>query len=77
MGPVSTLGGASPEKVVTLPILAGKLLSVAFSGLTLEAPRKSTEVDSLWLDPGRHPKSLMTTGYYVYILGLGPRWMKI
>ena len=59
-----TLGGVSPEKVV---FLAGKLLSIAFSGLRLEAPRKSTGVDSLWLDSGRHPKCLMTTGYYAYI----------
>ena len=62
-----TLGGVSPEKVVSLTILAGKLLSIAFSGLRLEAPMKSTGVDSLWLGSGRHPKCLMTTGYYVYI----------
>ena len=62
-----TLGGVSPEKVVSLPILAGKLLSIAFSRLRLEAPRKSTGVDSLWLDSGRHLKCLMTTGYYAYI----------
>ena len=36
-----TLGGVSPEKVV-LTNLAGKLLSIAFSGSRLEAPRKST-----------------------------------
>ena len=62
-----TLGGVSPEKVVFLTILAGKLLSIAFSGLRLEAPRKSTGVDSLWLDSGRHPRCLMTTDYYAYI----------
>ena len=60
------LEGVSPEEAV-LPILAGKLLSIAFSSLRLEAPRKSTGVDSLWLGSGRHPKSLMTTGYYAYI----------
>ena len=48
-----TLGGVSPEKVVFGPILAGKLLYIAFSGLRLEAPRKSTGADSLWLDSGR------------------------
>ena len=62
-----TLGGVSPEKVVLGQFLAGKLLSIAFSGSRLEAPRKSTGADSLWLDSGRHPKSLMTTGYYAYI----------
>ena len=62
-----TLGGVSPEKVVFGQFLAGKLLSIAFSGLRLEAPMKSTGVDSLWLDSGRHPKCLMTTGYYAYI----------
>ena len=61
------LEGVSPEKVVLGQLLAGKLLSIAFSGLRLEAPRKSTRVDSLWLDSGRHPKCLMTTGYYAYI----------
>ena len=59
-----TLGGVSPEKVF---FKAGKLLSVAFSGSRLEAPRKSTGVDSLWLDSGWHPRCLMTTGYYAYI----------
>ena len=62
-----TLGGVSPEKVVFGQFLAGKLLSIAFSGLRLEAPRKSTDADSLWLDSGWHPKCLMTTGYYAYI----------
>ena len=62
-----TLGGDSPDKWFFGPILAGKLLSIAFSGLRLEAPMKSTGVDSLWLDSGRHPKCLMTTGYYAYI----------
>ena len=62
-----TLGGVSPEKVVFGQFLAGKLLSIAFSSLRLDAPRKSTGVDSLWLDSGRHPKSLMTTGYHAYI----------
>ena len=62
-----TLGGVSPEKVVFSQFLAGKLLSIAFSGLRLEAPRKSTRVDSLWLDSGWHPKCLMTTGCYAYI----------
>ena len=62
-----TLGGVSPEKVVLGQFLAGKLLSIAFSGLRLEAPRKSTGVDSLWLDSGWHPKCLMTTSYYAYI----------
>ena len=32
-----TLGGVSPEKVVFGQFLAGKLLSIAFSGLRLEA----------------------------------------
>ena len=59
--------GVSPEKVVLGQLLAGKLLSIAFSGLKLEAPRKSTGVDSLWLDSGQHPKCLMTTGYYAYV----------
>ena len=58
-----TLGGVSLEKVVFGQFLAGKLLSIAFSGLRLEAPRKSTGVVSLWLDP----RCLMTTGYYAYI----------
>ena len=62
-----TLGGVSPEKVVFGQFLAGKLLSIAFSSLRLEAPRKSTEADSLWLDSGQHPRCLMTTGYYAYI----------
>ena len=44
-------------------ILAGKLLSIAFSGLRLEVPRKSTGVDSLWLGSGWHPRCLVTTGY--------------
>ena len=59
-----TFGGVSLEEVVFGPILAGKLLSIAFSGLRLEAPRKSTGADSLWLDSGRHSKCLMTTDYY-------------
>ena len=52
--------------------LAGKLLSIAFSGLRLEAPRKSTGVDSLWLDSGWHPRCLMTTGYYASMV---PPWV--
>ena len=62
-----TFGGVSPEKVGFGPLLAGKLLSIAYSGLRLEAPRKSTGVDSLWLDSGQHSRCLMTTGYYTYI----------
>ena len=62
-----TLGGVSPEKVVLGQFLAGKLLSIAFSSLRLEAPRKSTGVDRLWLDSGWHRRYLMTTGYYAYI----------
>ena len=58
-----TLGGVSPEKV---GFLAGKLLSVAFSGLRLEAPRKSTEAGSLWC--------LMTTGYDAYIVPSSLAW---
>ena len=61
------LEGVSPEKVVFGQFLAGKLLSIAFSSLRLEALRKSTGVDRLWLDPGWHPRCLMTTGYYAYI----------
>ena len=48
-GPL-TLGGVSPEKwffEFGIPILRGKLPSIAFSGLRLEAPRKSTEAGSL------------------------------
>ena len=51
-----TLGGVSPGFG---PILAGKLLSIAFPGSWLEAPRKSTGADSLWLDSGWHPRCLM------------------
>ena len=76
-----TLGGVSPEKVGGFgSILAGKLLSIAFSGSRPEAPRKSTEVDSLWLDSGRHPRCLMTTGYYAHMVPppwAGPRWMRV
>jgi len=49
-----------------VPILRGKLLSIAFLGLRLEATRKSTGVDSLWLDLKWHRRCLMTTGYYAY-----------
>ena len=66
-----TLGGVSPAKV---GFLAGKLLSIAFSGLRLEAPRKSTGVDSLWLDSGWHRRCLMTTGYYAYIVPSSLAW---
>ena len=72
-----TLGGVSPEKMVSLPLLAGKLLSIAFSGLRLEAPRKSTGADSLWLDSGWHPRCLMTTGYEAYIVPSSLGWAKI
>ena len=72
-----TLGGVSPEKVVFGQFLAGKLLSIAFSGLRLEAPRKSTGVDSLWLDSGWHPRCLMTTGYYAYIGSSSLGWAKM
>ena len=67
LGPVPLPLGEVARRSSFLDNLAGKLLSIAFSGLRLEAPRKSTGVDSLWLDSGRHLKCLMTTGYDVYI----------
>ena len=65
------LGELAQKKWV---FLAGKLLSIAFSGLRLEALRKSTEAGSLWLDSGRHPRCLMTTGYYAYIVLSSLAW---
>ena len=53
------------------------MFSIAFSSLRLEAPRKSTEVDTLWLDSGRHPKCFMTTGYYAYIGSSSLGWAKM
>ena len=70
IGPSPLTLGELAQKKWFWPILVGKLLSIAFSGSRLEAPRKSTGVDSLWLDSGRHPRYLMTTGYYAYI-GIG------
>ena len=48
-----TLGGVSPEKVVFGQFLAGKLLSITFSGLRLEAPRKRRgQAASGWIRGG-------------------------
>ena len=60
-----------------MTILAKKLLSIDFSGSRLEAARKSTGVDSLWLDSGRHSKCLMTAGYYAYIGSSSLGWAKM
>ena len=73
-GPSPFTLGEIAQKWFFGTILAEKLLSIAFSGSRLEAPRKSTGVDSLWLDSGWHPRSLMTTGYYAYIVPSSLGW---
>ena len=48
-----TLEGVSPEKVVFGPILAGKLLSIAFSGLGLKPQgRAPGQTASGWIQGG-------------------------
>ena len=49
------------------PIFSMKTALYRLFGFEARSPRKSTEADSLWLDSGQHPKSLMTPGYYAYI----------
>ena len=73
MGPIPLPLGELAQISGFGPILAGKLLSIAFSGLRLEAPRKSTGVDSLWLDSGWHPRRLMTTKHIL----VPPPWVGV
>ena len=61
-----TLGGVSPEKVVSLPLLAGKLLYRLF-GFEARSPKEEHRGRQPLAGFRVHPKCLMTTGYEAYI----------